>query len=276
MFRFRTGTIDSAASSKKAWKTSVSGVARLDGEEFPRPGTDGTHDVEADMVAVMNHFLSGSFDGPTSPGSRFSVDACFVPVPKLDIEILRKGLESIGELPPECFILSIRPRLRYLQDVTLLVKKTKDRIVGTLKRVFFGDMSMKGRSRPEGPLRTAGFFELFENLFLVLSRDQTSPSRPSLCNKSIGAVYVESLDNLPYGAFSQFDRLHHLLSGRAEKEHDDDETSTIRFPVAGLSDSLEIGEGRIFGIRHKVTLSHDPYGTTNLNKCLGITTLNGN
>jgi len=247
-------------------------MACLDGEELSCAGTHAPEDIEADMIAVVNDLRPCSLDGPSPSGSRLSVDPCFIPEPELHLGIPDKTSQPIREFLPEFFILPVGPRLRYFQDVTLLVKKAKDGVVGTIEGIFLCDMSMERRSGPKGPLRTARLFELFKNLFLLSPRNQRCPSSPSLRDKPIG----EGLDDLPYGALGQLDGLHHLLPGGADEQHDDDERPPIRFPVAGPPQGLKIGKGRILRIGSKVMLRHDSYQITCLSKCLGITTSNVN
>ena len=55
MFRFLMGVIDSAASSRKTWKTSRIAMACFYGEELPVTGTDGPKDIQTDMITIMHH-----------------------------------------------------------------------------------------------------------------------------------------------------------------------------------------------------------------------------
>ncbi len=80
------------------------------------------------------------------------------------------------------------------------MKKTKDRVVGTLKGIFGSDMTMERRGCPECPLGTARRLELFDDLVFLLACDNRLSSCPSLRDQTIRAVGIEGPNDLLYCA----------------------------------------------------------------------------
>ena len=119
-------------------------------------------------------------------------------------------------------------------------------------------MAMECSRGPEGSLGPSRLLELFEDLLLLFSGDKRSPPRSLLGDETVDAIQVEGSNDSSYRAVGQFDRLHCLFAGGADKKHDNDETSPIRFPVSGFSSRLEIGKRCVLGIGDEISLGHDP------------------
>lgn len=251
-------------------------VAGFNRKEFSGTGTDCPENAQTNVIAIMNNFWSRSLDCPGSSGFRFSFYSRFIPIPELNLRIFNKLFQSLYELFSCFFVLSIRPGFGHLQDIPFVMKKAKDRVVGTFKGILCRDVAMEGRSCPEGSLSLARLLELLYDLLFLFTGNKGFSSGPSLCNQPVSTIVVESFDDLLYGTFRQINCLHHLLSRRADEEHDNDKASTIRLSVASLTHRLEISQRGIFGVGRKIALSHDPYMRTSLVKCLEISTSNGN
>jgi hypothetical protein len=250
-------------------------VACLDGEKLTSTGTDSTYDSKADMISIMNHPGSCSFDCPTPSGFRFPFYPCLIPIPEFYIRIFDKAVQFFEKLLPQGLILSIGPGLRDLQDIPFLMEKTQNGIMRTLNLIFPLNMAVKGCSSPKRPLGTSWILELLYNFLFLLPGDKPLSSCSFLGNQTISSISVEGPDDLFYGALTQIKHLHHLLSGRARKKHDNGEASSIRLLVTGLSNRLKISKRGILSIGSKISPSHEPYICTPLVKCLAFSTVNG-
>src|SRR5208283_3626852 len=160
-----------------------------------------SQDVEADVIAIVCHTGLRSLDRPASPGFRFSINSCFITVPQLYVRVLDKDRQSGEKLLAQFLILTVGPRLGHFKPVAFLMQETQHRVVGAFHLILAGNMAMEGRCGPKGSLGAAGFFELFENLLFLRTRDERLPSCPLFRDQTVNAVQVERSDDLLYRTF---------------------------------------------------------------------------
>jgi len=129
---------------------------------------------------------------------------------------------------------------------------------------------------PEGPLGASRLLELFQDLFLPRARNDRSPARSFLGDETVDAIRVESLYDLLHRAFGKVEGTHGLFPGTAREKQNNDRTPAIGLPGFRTLGCIEIRKGCVLGVGSEIPLRHDPYVTTCLRKCLGITTANGN
>ena len=123
-------------------------------------------------------------------------------------------------------------------------------------------MAMEGRCGPEGSLGAPRFFELFQNLFFLRTRDERLSSGAFFRNESINAIEVEGSDDLLYGALGQVKGGHGLFPGTARDKQDNDRTSAMSLPVSRTLGRIQLSQRCVLGIGNKKRLSHDPYVST--------------
>ena len=193
------------------------------------------------------------------PRFRFSVNPCFVAIPQLYLFIFRKSAQSDEELLTELLHPAGRARAGVLSG------RTPSRA---------GDDAPYRTSTPPDTSPQYGHGRPLRSRRSLCARPGSSNSSRicSFCSPEIRGVlpglFLAMRPSTPYElkALTIFlialsdssKRLHDLLPGRTDKEHDNDETSPVRFPVPGFPSCLEIGKGCVLGIGDDISRSHDP------------------
>jgi hypothetical protein len=194
-------------------------VGCLNAEEFTRPGADHTEHVHAKMVAVFRASGPTASFVPSPAWSRITLKTRFIREPKVYLLLGVHFAKTIPEGLAHLLVLTIRPRLGYLEGIALFMKESHHRLIAALNGIALTNMAMKGLCRPEVPVGLLGVVDQVGKEHRVLFPYEVRTSRPLIGDQPVHPAVIEPADPATEAPFSNLQCSTPLFPRDTHDEH---------------------------------------------------------